>query len=638
MACPPAETTPDLQTAAHERFRANLEALAVRQADLARRLSEIGLPAGTRIAAGRDGSPVGVLTEDPGHIAWLGGTSMPTVSAAETLPGPIDPYANLALASPGSGYEAPLVAHRLAHHAAVFVCAPDIRHLALALHVADWSAELRRGRLVVLAEDVEAALVEYLERHPGYQVPTRVLALPDSGGAVLSERAVAVQRAAARADAAQQRAIARIAEQIARRRRGPGAAHPRVLVVSIDAVGGAVDFCGQAQHALAALGFSAAVSVPDAPERCHRIVRLAALRDHDPQWVLFVNCTPGPLGDYLSPDVACACWFLESATLPANAFAGLAHCDHLYAGSAAVRNLLIAQGARPETVKVLEPGVDDTVFRRLRREALDPADRCDVALVSDVCDAAPQAAGIGLESHERLWSAVEEQLVQALRRGAEWGASAEELLNRAERATGVQLSDVRLRAEFRALLANRLIGTVTAREVARALRPLGRVSVWGAGWEAEAEFQPIWRGPLPGAAARNRMYQQAAVVVFPHFGPASVRGAFEVLAAGGCPILPRMGQQALANYPAGCEILSRIPAFAGLPDLLQTVRGLAGGPVARAQAVAAARVGLLAGLTLPKRLLALHAEIAAGSAAPAGGPAQAGQIAPADGGVILTHH
>lgn len=603
---------------ARARFRANLAALATHQPDLARRLAELEkagglLPADARIAPGRDGAPVGILGAAGDSVPWLGGTSMPTISAVEVLRARVEPGVSVALASVGSGHEAPLLAARLAPHAAVFVCTDELPRLALALHAADWSAELRAGRIVVLAGETEGALTAFIGQNPGFPVPARVQSLPDVAPTDFAERAAAVQRGAQRADAAQQRLQARLAEQVARRSaRHRAGAPPRVLVISTDAVGGGAAFAADAERGLSTAGCSVRRCAPDGPQNSHRVARLAALRDHDPDWVLWINGTPAALRDCWPADLPCACWFLESATLPAKALAGLADLPEktqLWAASIAVRDVLAARGAR--AVEVLEPGADHRQFRPLPAGECAGSAACAVAVFHDGCDLAPAASNIGLESHERLWSAAIELVAGDLAANRKTSPAsgqqpADDLLARAERTTGVTLSDPALRREFATLLAARVIGTVTAREVIRALQSAGTVGLWGAGWENCSEANSVHRGPIPAPFSRNGIYQDAQVVVFPHFDAAAARHALEVIASGGCPVLFCVPQNAFDNYPQAGPLLASLPTAGTLRQLTSLVRNLTSSASQRASAVQTSRAELLSKLTLAGQLRKIH--------------------------------
>jgi hypothetical protein len=698
------------------RFAANLDALARRQPKLAAQLSSVSLPPSARITTGRDGSPVARLADTADYAGWLGGTSMPTISAPEVLLGAVEGAASVALASIGSGYEAPLLADRLAAYTAVFVCAPDVAALALALHVVDWSRGLHSGRIVILAGDLESSLVTFMEKHPGYQVPARAQSLPDVARADFVERTAAIQRGAQRADAAQQQAITRLVEQIGRmlaRRNdtkpggpsgsgqqsapvgesasghlsAPDRMRSRVLMVALEARSAVAEFAAQAENAMSAMGFSIARCVPDAPDQCHAVARLAAVRDHHPDWVFLINCTPRAAFGAVpwSGDLPCACWFLEGAALPPlresapglvrsglvresslappAVLAGVADCKNLYAASTTVRAQLLACGADANAVEVLEPGVDDTVFRK-RCQGPFAAKRpegcsaqkvpdtfscasaaCDIAVFADGCDLDPAAANIGLESHERLWNAAAELLAKGLRAGqpTPGPGAADALLARAERATGIKLHDAALRREFAALLASRLIGTVVARECIAALCSIGRVGLWGAGWvgwdtrerSADQRSAPVasrslpsgrgsdgraaavndlaglYRGRVPDAAARNRIYQDTAVVAFPQAGPASARSVLEVLAAGGCPVTARVSRDELARYPQCGQILSAVPTFTNLSDLVGTVRRLLSDTACRRNATQPPRDELLRNHTLRSRLSQLCEKLTA---------------------------
>lgn len=566
----------DLLTACRARLAGNLSALAVHQPALAQQLAQTAVPANARFALGRDGAPVAILAEEPDAVRWLGGTSMPTISAPEVLGSVGDSSASVALASIGSGHEALLLAGRLSAHAAVFVCVADLSELLCALHVVDWSSVLRAGRIVILAGDIAVGLVEFLEAHPGYQAPARVQSLPDLPNLDFQNRAAEVQRGAQRADAAQQRLHARLTEQVARLRARTSRGHPRVLILSTVARPSTLELSIQAEGALSASGMASARCLPDGPGRCHRVARLAALRDHAPDWVLWMNATPGGLLAHWPRDLPFACWFFDDA-LPANALAGLAQCGNLFAATTDIAAQLAARGANPANVTVLEPGVDDQTFRPLRDEERGDAPRCEIAVFCDGHDVSPAAANIGLESHERLWAAAAEILSRDVRGGAAWPVTdADDLLRRAERSAGIQLSDAKLRGEYAGLLASRLIGAIFVRETVIALRQLAPVALWGAHWEKHEALRALHRGAIPGAAERNRIFQQAALVVFPLPGPVAVRGALETLAAGGCPITAHFAPAELARNPQSRQILSKVPSFASVADAVACAGRLLG--------------------------------------------------------------
>ena len=133
-----------------ERLDTNLAALRDRQPDVARQVSEIDTIEPARIVTGRDGADVVLLGEQDGCAHWLGGSSMPTISATALVSGYPHVNDNVLLASVGTGYEPPLLAERITGHSAVFVYAADAMQLRMALSVCDWSRHIAAGRIVVL--------------------------------------------------------------------------------------------------------------------------------------------------------------------------------------------------------------------------------------------------------------------------------------------------------------------------------------------------------------------------------------------------------------------------------------------------------------------------------------------------------
>ncbi|MCB9851380.1 MAG: hypothetical protein H6817_11825 [Phycisphaerales bacterium] len=612
MASSPASTTPFAPPVALERFRANLDALAPRQPALARELADTPIPSTARIVTGRDGTPVALCSENETLADWLGGTSMPTISSPELLRETIDRGVSVVLPTVGSGHEAPMLADRLEPHAAVFVCAPDPVRVVLALHAADWTRHLRQGRIVILAGDTEAALAEFLEQHPGYQIPARLQPLPDARGHALAECTQAVQRGAQRAGTAQQQMLVRLTQQVTRRRARRTNARPRVLILSTDAVGGAIEFAAHVDSVLGALGIDSARCLPDAPDKCHRIARIAALRDHDPDWVLLLNSTPGPLRDCWPEGLPYACWFLESPFLPAQSLVGISDCENLYAASTAVRDRLVVAGAKPDAVSILEPGVDDTTFYPLPEAERVSDHACDVAVFADGFDLAPAASGIALETHERLWRVAADVCAERCREGD--APDAGTLLELAERAADVKLADAEQRREFIGLLDARMVRTVaamTAVEELVALDDWTSIGLWGAGWEKHASLRDAYRGATPPAAQRNRIHQSASIVVFPQVTPLAVRGVFEVAGSGGCPVIAKPDDATLARYPQSCQILSLVSSFSGAKRLGRLVRRLVSDIACRSRTAEKCRTEALRNHALRDRLTTLHTQLTA---------------------------
>ena len=588
-------------------FRANVEALSVRQPDLARRLEEVEPPPAARIVCGRDGEPVVQLAAGETRVCWLGGSSMPSVSAPAVLAGFADQGSNVAVVSIGTGHEARLLARRIPAHCAVFVCEADIVNIALALAVVDLSDAIRPGRIILIDGEVEESLAAFLVEHPGFVFPTQLYPLPGLSEAELGEPRAAIERAGRRVHADRQQRTAEVAAEVARLLPASGAERPCVVVLSVDAIGGAVQHAAHIGRTLATLGWKAASCVPEAPEKCHALARLAAVRDSSPDLVLFLNCTPGPLRSTWPSAVPYACWFLESAALPAIALEGLSPCRRLLAASDEVRVQLLAWGANTESVTVLETGVDDTVFRPLDPADVDQTEGYELAVLCDGQDTSVEASNIGLESHARLWKQMTRLLTTAGERDD--GFNVETLFREAERQTSTRLKDQELRRQFIALVAGRLTKTISARTAVERLLSAARgpaVALWGTNWRTHAEVRSIHRGPIPAAEGRNVIYNTAQVVVLPFADADAFRHVAEALAAGCCPLIRRPDRTALKNYPQTGEILAAVPSFAGVTQLADQVEQLTDDPGKRNAMVTSLRERLLAGHTLRDRLIAVR--------------------------------
>ena len=99
----------------------NLRVLQDVQPALADVIHRVPLPAQARVTTGRDGSQTIQLPDETGRMVWLGGSSMPTVSAAELMGGFAYAGGNLSLLGIHTGVEPLLILAKLPPHAALFV-------------------------------------------------------------------------------------------------------------------------------------------------------------------------------------------------------------------------------------------------------------------------------------------------------------------------------------------------------------------------------------------------------------------------------------------------------------------------------------------------------------------------------------
>jgi hypothetical protein len=581
-------------------FQRNLSALALRQADLADRIRQVVPPAGACVVTGRDGWPAVRLPSSDTDLRWLGGTSMPSISAPAVLENFVDRGASVALPSIGSGYEPRVLAERIGDHSAVYVCEADPVKIALALAVVDVSEPLRSGRVVIIDSDIAESLAGFLIDHPGYDPPTQLFALPDAGGARVAAVTGAIKRASMLAEAKRRAHIQRLTETIGRLTPDPDAETPRVLVLSIDAVGGAIEFSSRIEKALGRLGWAGARCVPASPEFRGTAARLEAICSTKPDVAFFLNCAPGALRLQLPSGLLYASWFLESAALPAIALEGLVDCPHILAASTLVRDHLVARGAREESITVLETGVDDrTFFPSGETPPLDGAP-CDVAVLCDGQDTTQAACNIGLQSHELLWARVTRLIEKAARTGGD--LAVRPLLTTAERQTDRRLGDKALRDQFVAMITGRLVKTTVARTAIESLANVPGVAVWGANWHTHPTVRGIHRDKIPPPQERNVLYNSAKVVVLPYADPAAVHHAQEALAAGCCPIMRQPEGELLEMYPQTREIWAVIPSFSKTEGLRDTVTALLNDAAKRGEIVKSMRHKLVSQHTVADRM------------------------------------
>ena len=557
-------------------FRANLAAIEESQTELATRLRAVIPPEGTRIAVGRDGSPVAVLAEAPARVEWLGGSSMPTISAPIAVEGHHAPFASVVLLGIGTGYEPRYLANRLAQHCAVFVAEPDIVKLALALAAADSSDLIRGDRVVLLDGDVEASLSSFLSRYRGFECPAQLFSLSGTDSEALAGWSASVQRAVTKVQVERANHLDCLARDLARRVRAFNPDLPSVLVVTSDPGEETTTHIAAVARSLERLGLSARVTAPQTPASCSTLARVEAVRDFDPDALILINTSPADLAGRLPPKLPVICWFLESRTLRAPALVGLDACPLLVAASSRVRDELITRGARPEAIRIIEAGLDEALFE----DAEQAADRTpDIVVVADVEDLSPEAIGIRLQTQAKLWR----RLVEVVRSEIENFAfrRLDDFLKRAEREADVRLTDAEQRSQVRALAAALLPKALSAVESVKSLIAAGlTVHVRGRNWSAQGLPGTVVQGPIPTGLERRTLFATARLVVIPYVDADGYRYAQEALAEGTCSVLGvAEGEAGLEDrYPQTGHTIGTLPSYRSFGELTSHCRSLFADP------------------------------------------------------------
>ncbi|MDO8630606.1 MAG: hypothetical protein Q7R41_08930, partial [Phycisphaerales bacterium] len=287
-----------------DRYRRNLAALRVRQADVAGSVDAATVPDGVARAVGRDGSPTllvpnpeplkpipsspvhhsqGVAQHVPRHprgvtLQWFGGSSMPRVSAEEMFCNVRADGGSVTLPGILTGVEALVIAGRLARQGAVFVVEELPMNLKLAMHVHDYAELFGDGRLVfVLADDLGARLRTFFSEHAGYELPGNMFRVPQRSAGQIAELQRRIEHAGGEVIRVQTEIVAARLHRLSGRSLEPLSDAPRAAILSVDARSAATAAADRVVRALQCLGWVGEICVPDRPDRRHVAARLAAI-------------------------------------------------------------------------------------------------------------------------------------------------------------------------------------------------------------------------------------------------------------------------------------------------------------------------------------------------------------------------
>lgn len=585
------------------RYKANLAALEESQPELAGRLKTLDIPSSVQRVTGRDRSDAFRIQRSDGSWFWFGRSSMPTVSAPALVGGFQPDGRNVILPVMGTGREALLVAERLPPHCAVFVFERELLYVKLALCVCDWSDLIRRRRVVLLCgDDVETVLADFFSACPGFEFPQHMIPLSLLSSGEQDRMKLRLESAGRQVAAIQWTAANQLAAEL---RDLPAAApgdRPRVLLSSRDPRREALGAVAQLTATLEHLGCPVASSVPDRPDKAHAASRLAAIRRHEPDLVLLLNCLKGSLQQHLPQSLATVSWFITPDSVESALAEDLGGHRAIFAAHPAMIDRLIEAGAPADNVHLLEHAADPLTFAPAEvEEAAGQRWNCQAAVLADGADLSPGAANITLSSHIRLWESVRDLTAKAL--GSWCDASVSQTLERAGSKSGVRLDDDEVRRQFGEVIRCRLVPTLQARRAVESLAGQGlEAGLWGDGWETHTSVSGLVRGAIPDAAGRNLIFNSAPVVVLPVFRDDTARIVLECLAAGSCPVI-RTPERPLADlHPQLCEVLSTVPGAASPREMASLAKELVADADRRAAIVQTGRRLALERHTLEHRV------------------------------------
>ncbi len=563
----------------------NLAALAASQPDVAELVEAEPIPESATLSTGRDGTRTFQVADETGRLTWLGGSSMPSISAPEVLT-EAEGGGNGSAGLPGilTGLEPLVLLWKLLPHEAVFVLEECLLHLKLAMHLYDYSDAIARQQLVFIpTAALTGHLAAFHRDHPGHLLPARLVAVPQRSSVYTTELRQQLESAGTAAAASQDRTVQDHVEQLGARAFDVVPDPPRVAVLGVDARPRSLEQARRISRGLASLGWRHEVCVPDAPSRCHISARLAAIRRVEADVVLFVNGSPGSLCQRLPDTLPVLSWYLPGSTVEPSLRGGLREGQLSFAATRSLADAVLATGIDPSTVELSDVAADETIFHPTRQQAELAADRpIDVAILMDLPDIRPEAVGVTLGSHVTLWRAMEKAVWQRVDRYEH--ETAEGLIDVAQRASGTALQDESIRSRFAAALRERLAPAVIARAAASALADLGvRIALFGTNWPAVAMPQPGSKavaapeslptsGPVPIGAELNDLFNATDIVVLPEGSGLAAQAALDALAAGTQVILRSDPTQFVQQQPGLADLTPYLRFYRTRRQLIEAVR------------------------------------------------------------------
>ena len=582
-------------------FDQNLAALREMDAALADRVRQASAEiAGLEPVPTRDGLTSFRVPAGDGGVAWFGRTSIPSVRA-EALAEKFDAgLGNVLLPAIGQGQEVTLFLQRLGHHRAVFVWETQAASVALALRLHPWSQAISAGRCVLIVcplEQLTDNLVSWLDSHPGYLCPERIMMWPWSTMPELSACRSAVQLAYQETE--RRRAACLTREKI----EYAGTAtsdHPSPPSAAQSAPGFEIGLLALlALHArdevwalsdsLAAAGRAAGMNVAEAivrtPGDVHALGRLRRLREQCPQpltHAVLLDCARQQVRD-VCPDITRAISWIGPHVPSLSAIVEAAGPDDLVvATSSRVRDRLMSAGwDRGEPPVIPLPCLAD-----LGSNPPSPDDRpIDVLILADLDPTAPDRYGYTLHTHVQLWRAACDLIKARIETFTE--DQADSVLTRAE-----QKMDLRVEEAVRksmvgvlgAMVGNGILWTNLAQVL---VDNKVRIEVRGSGWSCHP-LADIAQ-PVGGLADRYRVLRMAKLVICADVTgevdgrPLAAAGCGAVVVArshprdtrpGGLATLLKSGAE-MVTFQYGRELLAAIRQLLASADLRRQIAGAA---------------------------------------------------------------
>lgn len=574
VASPACESASAMRDAAARRARANLNALAQRQPDIAEVLQQTSVPASAALTTGRDGALTWRVEGSTGS-RWFGGSSMPAISAPIVVSGYAPDGENLWLPGVLTGLEPLILLERMPPNAAVFVVEPEPAQALLALHLYDYVAAFTSGRLVILFADALAGDFEaFVSRHPGYVVPRRFLPVPTVDTRRLDDVQQAIELASARAVQVQSQIAEAARDSLATRPPSSDRLSGRIAVVSRDARPWAVDFAARMVRAIPASGRSALSLVPDAPDKCHAAALLQSIKRDPVELVLAINGATSELHRLLPPTIPLAEWYFPGAVYRDRIVSASAAASAVFASTGSVRQELSRRGLSEAAIVELPLGGDDVTFSPVR---LSPTERaawsCDVLLPRVPARLEVESTGLTLPSHTELWNAC----IAAARNEpcAVERSDAETILVRAETRLHMPLVEAAIRTDWLDMIRTRLIPAMLAELVVHRLAADGLTV---AAIDSSRDDARQWPGcrslPVRSLNDVNLAINAARVVLILDQDLVAVQFTLDALMVG-TPVVLHGLTRAASEHPRLADAFRSLQAAESVTDIVTNCRRLA---------------------------------------------------------------
>ena len=556
-------------------YRRNLSALRGWQAPVADLIDRTDIPDGVTRAAGRDQCDTFLTRSPDGKVVWFGRSSMPTISAPETMARFSDTGRNVILPGIMTGHE-PLVAlQHMASHCAVFIVERDPLQLKLAMHLCNYVDALDARRLVLIVGEGDALIDgfrSFFERNPGFELPLNLFPLPQSSVPDLAALQTWIERAGQVVTEIQARVVASQVKKLADKPNDPTDERRCVAVLSTDPSPAALQQASRVVRAFGVLGTRCSPGVPDRPDRCHVSVRLGAIVDHHADAVLFINSGAEALRALLPARLPITSWYAPGALIPKNIAEALSGDERFLAASLTVRDGLISAGVGADAIALSPPAAQDGADQpdSTATGRASPADDA-VTVIADVFDDSADACNLKLTSHRALWAALHAVVER-------YGVAASpdrltDYLHQAQRASGVKIGEQAVLTLLTEWAMSRLLpAAVTRATVRRLLRTGRRVTLWGqTGLDLQHDALDH-RGPVPPSQPLHEILTGSRLLVLPTTSPTTIQTALDALALGKHVIVRRPDVNFETEYPGLTDVAVHLNFYATESELNKGLR------------------------------------------------------------------